>query len=86
MDSGAPAIRQVTFHANGGRSSLVKHEAEVDFVVAPGRLALDTIVAAAAEWAGADKLRQLVEQSRARSAVDDVITDRVPVTIEVDTP
>ncbi len=47
---------------------------------------LDTIVAAAAERAGAEKLRQLVEQSRARSAVYDVITNRVPVTIEVDTP
>ena len=32
-----------------------------------------------------DKLRELVEQSRARSAVYDIITNRVPVTIEVDT-
>ena len=47
---------------------------------------LDTIVAAAAERTGAEKLRQLVEQSRARSAVYDVITNRVHVTIEVDTP
>ena len=36
--------------------------------------------------APAEKLRELVEQSRARSAVFDVITGRVPVTIEVDTP
>jgi len=36
--------------------------------------------------APADKLRELLEQSRARSAVYDVITNRVPVTIEVDTP
>ena len=36
--------------------------------------------------APADKLRELVEQSRARSAVFDVITNGVPVTIEVDTP
>jgi uncharacterized OsmC-like protein len=36
--------------------------------------------------APADKLRALVEQSRARSAVYDVITGQVPVTIEVDTP
>ena len=33
-----------------------------------------------------EKLRELVEQSRARSAVYDVITNGVPVTIEVDTP
>jgi uncharacterized OsmC-like protein len=36
--------------------------------------------------APAEKLRELVEQSRARSAVYDVITSGVPVTIEVDTP
>ena len=36
--------------------------------------------------APAEKLRELVDQSRARSAVYDVITGRVPVTIEVDTP
>jgi uncharacterized OsmC-like protein len=36
--------------------------------------------------APAEKLRELVEQSRARSAVYDVITNGVPVTIEVDTP
>jgi uncharacterized OsmC-like protein len=36
--------------------------------------------------APAEKLRQLVEQSRARSAVYDVITNGVPVTIKVDTP
>ena len=35
--------------------------------------------------APADKLRQIVEQSRARSAVYDVITNQVPVTIEVET-
>ncbi|HEY2958692.1 MAG TPA: OsmC family protein [Actinomycetota bacterium] len=35
--------------------------------------------------APAEKLRELVEQSRARSAVYDVITNGVPVTIEVDT-
>jgi uncharacterized OsmC-like protein len=35
--------------------------------------------------APADKLRELLEQSRARSAVYDVITNGVPVTIEVDT-
>jgi uncharacterized OsmC-like protein len=36
--------------------------------------------------APAEKLRAIVEQSRARSAVFDVITNGVPVTIEVDTP
>jgi uncharacterized OsmC-like protein len=35
--------------------------------------------------APAEKLRQLVEQSRKRSAVYDIITNQVPVTIEVDT-
>jgi len=35
--------------------------------------------------APAQKLRALVEQSRARSAVYDIITNRVPVTIEVTT-
>ena len=35
--------------------------------------------------ATAETLRELVEQSRARSAVYDIITNRVPVTIEVDT-
>ena len=36
--------------------------------------------------APAEKLRELVEQSRARSAVFDVITNGVPVIVEVDTP
>jgi uncharacterized OsmC-like protein len=35
--------------------------------------------------APAEKLREIVEQSRARSAVYDVVTSGVPVTIEVDT-
>ena len=35
--------------------------------------------------APAEKLRQLVEQSRARSAVYDILTNGVPVTIEVGT-
>jgi uncharacterized OsmC-like protein len=34
--------------------------------------------------APAEKLRELLDQSRARSAVYDVITNQVPVTIEVD--
>jgi uncharacterized OsmC-like protein len=36
--------------------------------------------------APAEKLRELVEQSRARSAVYDVVTNGVPVTVHVDTP
>ena len=36
--------------------------------------------------APAEKLREIVEQSRARSAVFDVITNGAPVAIEVDTP
>jgi uncharacterized OsmC-like protein len=35
--------------------------------------------------APAEKLREIVEQSRARSAVYDVITNQVPVTIDIDT-
>jgi uncharacterized OsmC-like protein len=35
--------------------------------------------------APAEKLREIVEQSRARSAVFDIITNEVPVTIEVST-
>lgn len=36
--------------------------------------------------APAEKLRELIEQSRTRSAVYDVITNGVPVVVEVDTP
>jgi uncharacterized OsmC-like protein len=36
--------------------------------------------------APADKLRELLDQSRTRSAVYDIITNQVPVTVEVDTP
>ena len=54
VDSGAPAIRQVTFHARGESVSRpVKHKAGVGFVVAPRRYVLDTILATAAERAGA---------------------------------
>src|SRR6516162_10152101 len=53
--SGAPAIRQVTFHALGESvSRTIKHKARVDLVVAPRRYVLDTIIAAAAQRAGAD--------------------------------
>jgi flavin-dependent dehydrogenase len=53
--SGAPPIRQVTFHARGESVTRpVKDKAGVDFVLAPRRYVLDSIVAAAAERAGAD--------------------------------
>jgi flavin-dependent dehydrogenase len=54
LDSGAPAIRQVTFSA-GGESvrRTIKHKAGVDLVVAPRRYVLDTLLAAAAGRAGA---------------------------------
>ncbi|HEY6590859.1 MAG TPA: NAD(P)/FAD-dependent oxidoreductase [Actinomycetota bacterium] len=54
LDSGAPAIRQVTFNA-GGESvrRTIKHKAGVDLVVAPRRYVLDTILASAAQRAGA---------------------------------
>ena len=54
LDSGAPAIRQVTFNAAGESvSRTIKEKAGVDFLVAPRRYVLDTILATAAEHAGA---------------------------------
>jgi flavin-dependent dehydrogenase len=54
LDSGAPAIRQVTFNAAGASTSrTIKDKAGVDFLVAPRRYVLDTILATAAERAGA---------------------------------
>jgi flavin-dependent dehydrogenase len=55
LDSGAPAIRQVTFHAGGESvSRVIKEKSGVDLVVAPRRYVLDTILAADAERAGAE--------------------------------
>src|SRR5689334_23900375 len=55
LKSGAPAIRQVTFHAGGESVSRpIKHRAGVDLIVAPRRYILDTIIAGAAHHAGAD--------------------------------
>jgi flavin-dependent dehydrogenase len=55
LASGAPAIRQVTFNAGGESvSRTIKDKAGVDFLVAPRRYALDTILATAAERAGAE--------------------------------
>jgi flavin-dependent dehydrogenase len=55
LDSGAPAIRQVTFNAGGESiSRTIKDKAGTDVLVAPRRYVLDTILATAAERAGAD--------------------------------
>ena len=55
LASGAPAIRQVTFHAGGESvTRTIKHKAGVGLVVAPRRYVLDTLIAAAAGRAGAD--------------------------------
>jgi flavin-dependent dehydrogenase len=55
LDSGAPPIRQVTFNAAGASLTRpIKHKSGVDFLVAPRRYLLDTIVAAAAQRAGAE--------------------------------
>jgi len=57
LDSGAPAIRQVSFTAEGQSiTRLVKDSAGVDLLIAPRRHILDTLVAEAAVEAGA-KLR-----------------------------
>jgi 2-polyprenyl-6-methoxyphenol hydroxylase-like FAD-dependent oxidoreductase len=126
LDSGAPAIRQVTFTAAGeSLTRSIKHKAGVDLLVAPRRYILDAIVAEAAADAGVDlRLGVTVTGVRlddagratgvygrdgtgapleidarfvvgadglgsrvARSvgAVYDIITNQVPVTIEVAT-
>jgi flavin-dependent dehydrogenase len=55
LDSGAPAIRQVTFNSAGESVTRpIKDKAGVDFLVAPRRYVLDTILAGAAQRAGAD--------------------------------
>ncbi|HJW62968.1 MAG TPA: FAD-dependent monooxygenase, partial [Actinomycetes bacterium] len=54
LDSGAPAIRQVTFNAGGESiTRTIKDKSGVDLLVAPRRYVLDTILAAAARRAGA---------------------------------
>jgi flavin-dependent dehydrogenase len=55
LASGAPAIRQVTFNAAGESTRrTIKDKAGVDFLVAPRRYLLDTLLATAAEHAGAE--------------------------------
>jgi flavin-dependent dehydrogenase len=54
LDSGAPAIQQITFTAAGESTTrAVKHSAGVDLLVAPRRYVLDTLLAEAAAEAGA---------------------------------
>jgi 2-polyprenyl-6-methoxyphenol hydroxylase-like FAD-dependent oxidoreductase len=54
LASGAPAIRQVAFNAGGeSLTRRIKDKAGVDFLVAPRRHVLDTLLATAAEHAGA---------------------------------
>jgi 2-polyprenyl-6-methoxyphenol hydroxylase-like FAD-dependent oxidoreductase len=55
LDSGAPAIRNVTFNSDGESvSRQVKDKAGVDLVMAPRRYVLDGLLGAASERAGAD--------------------------------
>jgi 2-polyprenyl-6-methoxyphenol hydroxylase-like FAD-dependent oxidoreductase len=55
LASGAPALRQTTFHADGESiTRRVKTRNGIDHLVAPRRHVLDTIVADAAAAAGAD--------------------------------
>jgi 2-polyprenyl-6-methoxyphenol hydroxylase-like FAD-dependent oxidoreductase len=55
LDSGAPAIREVTFTtADESVTRQIKHRSGVDLLVAPRRYILDTIVAEAAAEAGVD--------------------------------
>jgi flavin-dependent dehydrogenase len=54
LDSGTPAIKQITFHASGESVTRpIKDKVGVDFLIAPRRYILDTILAAAADRAGA---------------------------------
>jgi flavin-dependent dehydrogenase len=54
LDSGAPAVRDVAFHSNGSTiHRTIKERHGRDFVVAPRRTALDSILVDAAAEAGA---------------------------------
>jgi flavin-dependent dehydrogenase len=54
LESGAPAIRQVMFHSGGeSMARTVKDKSGVDLLVAPRRYVLDTLLAQAADRAGA---------------------------------
>jgi flavin-dependent dehydrogenase len=89
LDSGAPAIRRVTFHALGDSvTRTIKHKAGVDLVVAPRRYVLDTILAAAAGQAGADVRTGVtvtgVQRDRRSRVVGVYGHDRIGAPIELD--
>jgi len=55
LDSGAPAVREVTFHLGGtSLTKTVKERAGVDLLVAPRRFVLDDLLLTAARRAGAE--------------------------------
>ncbi len=55
LDSGAPAVREVTFHLGGtSLTKTVKERAGVDLLVAPRRFVLDDLLLTAARKAGAE--------------------------------
>ena len=88
LNSGAPAIRQVTFNAGGESiSRTIKDKAGVDLVVAPRRYVLDTILAAAAERAGADVRHGVtvtgVQRDRRGRVVGVIGRDRAGASIEI---
>jgi 2-polyprenyl-6-methoxyphenol hydroxylase-like FAD-dependent oxidoreductase len=57
LDSGAPAVREVSFHLGDAVTrKAVKHRAGVDHLVAPRRHVLDRLLLDAAEEAGAETL------------------------------
>jgi flavin-dependent dehydrogenase len=89
LDSGAPEIRQVTFNSGGASVSRpIKDKAGVDLLVAPRRYVLDTILASAAERAGA-ALRPGVTVTGVRRDGDGRVVgvfgrDRAGAAIEID--
>ena len=89
LDSGAPAIRQVMFHALGESvSRTIKHKAGVGLVVSPRRYVLDTILATAATRAGADVRHGVtvtgVQRDRRGRVVGVYGHDRIGAPIELD--
>jgi 2-polyprenyl-6-methoxyphenol hydroxylase-like FAD-dependent oxidoreductase len=89
LDSGAPAIRQVTFHAGGeSMSRVIKEKSGVDLVVAPRRYVLDTILVAAAERAGAEVRAGVTVTGVRRDGIGRVVGvsghDRAGAPVELD--
>jgi flavin-dependent dehydrogenase len=89
LESGAPAIRQVTFNAAGASViRTIKHKAGVDLVVAPRRYVLDTILAGAAEHAGAEVHTGVTVTGVRRDAGGRVVgvsgQDRAGAPVEID--